>query len=439
MKNYRKYYIECLIIHAIHFILAGFLVTYFDLAIWTILVSMVLHIPCVLLTFASANKNFISILSKERDALKFYDTVYKTPLRQSMLYRMNAEWYVGHYEKLIALSQTGYRQAKKSQSKALYLLYLARAYFDLRDFENLEKTVNEFCKLEQIDPKKARYGEAFKYYRAFLDKKFDICIFISEEQIKKNNTKTNNGKMILLTQKSNYAVACYENGDFDKAKEIFESFLDETPGLCNFKALSEKYLEAIEKKDDTVISSVIIEVDPDAAAPDFHKIKKRNIKAKILILVGIVIIITSLISHEYNEYKQEEKYQNELKQFEDEMKLAVAKSYSDFEILSHFAVYKDGKQIDCFIIIQTTEGIDLLQYVTYDGGITKDIIIAQNNILKSEAYCIEATAKGNFVGFTITDNRSSIPSDVYECISITVNNVENWFYIDYIEASPRLG
>lgn len=437
MKNYRKYYIECLLIHAIHFILAVFLVTYFDLAIWTILVSMALHIPCALLTFASANKNFISILSKEGDAWNFYDTVYKSPIRYSMTYRLNAEWYVGNYENLIALSQTGYRQAKKSQSKALYLLYLARAYFDLRDFENLEKTVNEFCKLEKIDPKKARYMEAFKYYRFFLDKKFDICIFISEEQIKKNNTKTNNGKMILLTQKSNYAVACYENGDFDKAKEIFESFLDETPGLCNFKALSEKYLEAIEKKDDTVISSVIIEVDPDAAVPDFHKIKNRNIKAKILILVGIVMIVTSLISHEYNEYKQEEKYQNELKQFEDEMKLTVAKSYSDFEILSHFAVYKNGKLIDYFIIIQTTDGIDLLQYVTYDDGVSKDVIIVQSKVLKSETYCIEAITKGNFIGFSITDSEESVSSEVYECIPITVNDIEHWFYIDYIEATPR--
>lgn len=437
-KYLHRYCLQCVLLFISYMAIAIYLI-WFHRSVWSFLVCLALLFPYQWLVSFFYNKDFLGILTNEQDAQKFYDAIYQKPMRPPLICRLNAEWYVGNYEKLIALSSAGLKHSKNVRVKCDCLVYLARSYFDLRDVENLTKTVRTFDQLQKENPQKQElfsHFTVFQYYKAYVDRDFEQCISLAEERIKKCNTDNPSERMRWLTQRINCAVAYYEHGDLDKAIEIFVYFVEKTPKLKNFCDLSQKYLTAIEKKDDTILAPVVCAVNTDQYEQELASLKKAQRKQKIITCVCVVLAIAMLIRLGYTEFS-DNKWQE---QYEDELNHALAEYDQDCEWLSYFWVYKDDLLIDCFVVVQSGDGIDLLQYgeyITADGGTENACVLAQDNILNGEAYCVEAILDGYYIGFSLTNDKATIPSKTYVCQPITINGTKHWFYIDYIETTPR--
>ena len=249
MKNYHKYLIQCIPIYVIWFALLTF-VSFFYRTAWSYALCLLVLLPCRLLEIFFVNKNFLSILSNELDAQKFYNTIYKKPPRPGMLYRVYAEWYIGNYQRVIDLASAGVKRTDNLRLRRIYLVYLARAYFNLRNLENLTKTVDAFDQLQKDNNRRekllSRYPD-FRYFKAYMNREYEECVLLTQIRMQKISKKHPIGKLQWLMNQCSCAIAYYEMGNIDKAKEIFQWFVETTPNLNLFYNLSMKYIEEIEK------------------------------------------------------------------------------------------------------------------------------------------------------------------------------------------------
>ena len=131
MKARHKYILQCSILFIVYLFVAIFLLFFYP-SVLSLAICLLIILPCKLFVTYFANQNFIPILAQEFNAQKFYSTVYQTPFRPSAFYRLNAEWYIGNYKKLIDLSSAGFKHSKRIRLKCAYLASLARAYFETK-------------------------------------------------------------------------------------------------------------------------------------------------------------------------------------------------------------------------------------------------------------------------------------------------------------------
>ena len=401
-----------------------------------------MNIPCKLLVTFFANKNLIPILSDELNAQKFYNTTYRNSLHPSTLYQLNAEWYIGNYKKLIALSLAGFKHSKNIQKKCIYLVYLARAYFDIRDYRKLNEVVTAFYQMQE-DSKKSRklltQYPTFEYYKAYLDGNFERCVSITQNRIERIQNKRSNGKLLWLTNQSNLAIAYYELKEFEKAKEIFLWFSKTTPNLNNFYTISAMYLEAIEKNiPPCSISQSDEEENVQVELDHLSLIKKEKIKRTILYVLIIVLIIAFAITDffRYSETGQEQNnYNSAITEYENDLRIAISKNYDNAKFIKYFNV-RDGEQhIDAFCLIDTGDGWDLANIVTYDGGETLDLMLLGENIQIERDYTVKSTTSNYQIALYISDKPLS-SSDYKQIIEYSHNDTNYWFGIKQTTQLP---
>lgn len=405
----------------------------------SLLMSLVLIFPYRLLITIFFQKNFITILSDERDAKKFHDTIYHRPFRRSLLYRLHAEWYIGDYEKLIHLTSAAYKNSGDIRSKCTYLTFLARAYFEVGDIEALTNVVAEFETLQKNNPNKTRIFlryPVFQYYRAFLNKDYERCISITQERMSKINDKTPNGRMQWLTQSCNLAIAYYSYGDYEKAKTLFRYFIETTPKLINFKILSEKYLNSIEKGIAVEPCGIVVGKGISYYEQEILSLKRKNKVTRILLYIVILLACISAAITEYLDYIETKKNSQLQQEYEINLYNTLSRYYENADFIQYFNVEVETKNIDTLCVVDTGNQLDLVSVVTYDGGETLDIIVLEKNIAISKPYCIKSAVSDYYIGFQIHTSEAK-GNDFYYIVDFTYNNTKYWFIIDYIEKTPK--
>ena len=437
----RRYWIQSSILFAAYLAIVIYLM-FFHTAVWSGMICILLYFPVGYAVRFIADRNFIGILDNELDAQKFYDTIYYKPMRLSTIYRLNAEWYTGNYEKLIILAAAEFKTTKNLPMKCICLSYLARAYFELRDIENLKKTVHVFDELQRDNPKNEKLFSRcsiFSYYKAYIDKDFEQCLSLSEERIKTVQTNRFGGKLQLLSQKSFSAVAYYELGNFNEAKEIFEYLLQTAPKLKNFNHLATKYLSAIENQDDTVLSPVVYQVDTTEYEQKLLLTRRKRKINVLILLIGVVLVLGSLIMQEYTEWKQEQAYKDAIVRYENKLNAALSRRYQPDEqakFLVYFDVDYNGQNIDTLCIVATVNGLDLVSVVTSDGGKTLDTIVLDSHIDISKPHLIKSVVSNYYIGYRIYTTPIN-KDDFYNVIEFTYDNQKYLLGIDYVDITPK--
>ena len=437
MKRYNRYLLQCSALYAIYIILAALLLFFYP-SVLSFGLCLLMNIPCKLLVTFFANKNLIPILSDELNAQKFYNTIYRKSLHPSTLYQLNAEWYIGNYKKLIALSLAGFKHSKNIQKKCIYLVYLARAYFDIRDYRKLNEAVTTFYQLQENSKQRRKLltqYPIFEYYKAYLDGNFERCVSITQNRMERIQNKRSNGKLLWLTNQSNLAIAYYELKEFEKAKEIFLWFAKTTPNLNNFYTISAMYLEAIEKNIPPCSTSQSDEEENVQVERDhLSLIKKANKKRTILYVLIIVLIVAFAITDffRYSEKEQEQNdYNSAITEYENDLRVAITKKYGNANYIKYFNLTDETQYIDTFCLVEHGDGLDLTSIVTYDGGESLDFIILIEDIQVPKDYSVKSAVSNNQIEFYISDEQLPTSKDK-ELIEFSFNNKNYWIEIQRI-------
>lgn len=436
MKSHHKYLIQCSVLYVIYFILAALLLFFYP-SVLSFVLCLLINLPCKLLVTSFANKNLINILSNELNAQKFYNAIYQKPFHPSILYQLNAEWYIGNYKKMIALSLTGFKNSKSIHRKCIYLVYLARAYFDIRDYEKLNETVDSFYQLQEGAKKKekllSRYP-IFKYYKTYLNGDFEHCISISQLRMEKIQKKRSNGKLLWLTNQINLAIAYYELEEFDKAKEIFLWFVKTTPNLNNFYKISVMYLEAIEKNISPCSTNQPDEEENAQVEHEYLSFVKKKKKKKAILYILIIVLIGAfavLDFFKYSEKKQGQgEYNSAIIEYENDLNNAIAKNYDDANFIKYFNL-TNKHPIDTFCLIEVEDRLDLVSIVTFDGGESLDLVLLIENIQIPYDYSVKSAVSDNQITFSVTDEQMPASND-NEIIEFSSNNKDYWIEIKSI-------
>ena len=440
MKSNHKYVLQSSILFLIYVMFVKLLLSA-HLSIFTYVLCFAMLIPCRYLLSFFADRSFIGILSKELDAKKYYDAINHKYLRLSIIYKLNAEWLVGDYRRLIIMSTAGFKSSRRIRSKCIFLSYLARAYFDIRDYENLSKTVDVFFKLQQNNKKSqkilANYT-VFQYYKAYLDKDFEQCVFLTEMRKKKINNDRYNGKLQSLINNINLGIAYYELGDMEKAKAIFQWFIEASPNLNALYEISVMYINAIEGNC-LPCSKVHVEEDDamkNAIISTEKQIKRNKLTLFILIsiLIGAFVVFSCIEYIEYSKAKDE--YIAAVAEYEKDMNEAMERNYPNGEVLVNFNVKKDKQYIDNFGIINTGKRIDLVNVHSINNGENIDFTIIVKKVKIGKYYCEKSPVTNYYIGFKIYDEKKNA-KDFYHVVEFTYENTKYWFVIDYIGETPK--
>ncbi len=296
-KFVRRYLLQYAAISLAFIALCAVYFILFDESVLSVLIFFVICLLCYRLIIRFSAKKLFSPLYDECDAQKYYDIIYLMPPPLYSLFKMDAEEYMGNYDKMIAMASAHYDASKKLKDKCIALIYLADAYFWLRDRENLAKTIEKFNRLKKDNPKKCKIFTSYKvfdYFQDYLDGEFGRCIATSEENLKKLDKHPKQRRISKTRITFNIAVMCYESGNMERARELFTNIIETTPKLVNFKKLSEKYLSAIETGNSDILAPVILDIDTTLYSQERKAIQKRKCwmilwDAIILVLAGFML------------------------------------------------------------------------------------------------------------------------------------------------------
>jgi len=244
-----------------------------------------------------ANKILLPVLLNEMDAEEFQKIVDNKRFTVSPMYQITAALSSGDYQKVVNISTKKLFDQKTSiKLKCFYLTALARAYFEVRDFEKLQIAVAKFQEYKEIySPEQFALvdNSVWEYYQNFLKQDYKACKTICKERNSKLKSGTSKYKFRKLQNNLYYALACYENDDIDTAKNCFETITSNAPKL-NIARLSAKYLNAIEQNLDIPFTTPSLVPDIDFEIFDSKTLAKLK-RRKIILYIGIAIYVCRFI------------------------------------------------------------------------------------------------------------------------------------------------
>lgn len=431
-KHLVRYYFFCFAIIAVCVLIMVCSVFFLE-PLLIFLLGVVLSILFGLSVLTFARKNFFGILARERHAQKFRDTIYHPPFRPTAEYRLNAEWYAGNYGKLVTLASAGYRASKSLQEKCICLAFLARAYFEAHDVEKLREITDLFFRLRETNPDQkklfARF-KAFEFYRAFVDEDYAQCMELTKEQMKRFKTKRMEDKLNLLTYRSNEAVCSYWLGDYQKAKEQFEYFIQNTPNLNNFHELAAKYLSAIENNDPTMPDTIIEEESTEADDLRLLSLQKKTRIATVIVFVFIVagLFVTYEIGYFIGHLNELDGNSTIMNEFDDELNSAISKNYANGKLVVSFRATNENRHSEPFCLVDHDGQWDLATMVSYDGGASHDLIIFVKDVQLSSDYSVISDISKYQTDLCVSDTPLS-ESDYMDVLEFSYNNVNYWIGI----------
>jgi hypothetical protein len=341
--------------------------------------------------------------------------------------------YSGDYQTAINICVKELKKKQSLKNKYLYFSILSRAYFELGDIEKLNVICNKFNEFASIPTNTAKSKKVFflmRYYECFAKRDYKACLLLCEQQLA--NKKQSN-RLAVIELYFNYAIAFYKLGDAENSNQYFGLIIQEKTDL-HLAALAQNYLDRLPANvvECCAVPSILPQEDFAPYTPEFiSKRRKRRVFSVILLALNILLISALLVS----QYVYTIKRQEERAAYEEKLDAALAIYYEDFEKCEFFDLYKDNIYLETLSLVKTETGLHLLTVITRDGNITFDVLMVCEDI-EAERYYVEYGKSGNYIGFKIT-NIDMSAFDCYYLCQFELYNQTYWFYIDYIETTPK--
>lgn len=434
-KIFQRYILSSLFVLTLY-IGAVVLVTCLYHNLWSFLICLVLYFPVKVLIRVLANKIIGSILFDNLDALKFQqvisDNKYFVP---PLSYRINAALFTGEYQTVVNIASSQIQMKNCSvRKKYFYLSLLALIYFELRDFEKLKVLLTQYEELKAAYPSKsflATPNPTWNYYWNFLEENYEDCKTICKEQKLELNPKAWDFKIKKLQNDFFHAVACYENGESNEAMECFKSIISYAP-LMNYADIAQAYLRTFKRNQPPVLLDT--EILPDSIChisnvkPASLVIRYCRVIKKVSICIITILILLSAVL-DYVGTKSEIEWCEKLD-------AALAEQYGQATSLITATAKKDGEIVDSLCLANVADRLTLVEVVTYDDGQTLAILEVVENIVWDTHYFTKNLAGDYYIGFAAS---SSMPSNeqLYFLEEFYFNGKSYWFYIDYVETTPK--
>ncbi len=385
----RRYLMLCTILGCA-IILIWLVLCHWHLGLLSVLFLLILLIICKITVSIIAKKTLFTVLFDKLDAVEFQKIVNDNRFNGSLIFRTIAAISSGDYQTVVNIA-TKFLSNKKTNIKSeyYYLSLLARAYFELRDFDKLNLLLKKYDELKALYPSKKLFNTAnsiWSYYRYFLDGNFEACKTICREKLLETNSKAWDAKIRKLNNDFTYAVACYENGDKNDAIKSFESIVAYAPKM-NASDVAQKYLNNINEQKILEFQEILPETNCEIAFNENKVLKIIKCVGILLVVIGVILIgVSHVDSYKYNKRLQE---------YENQLDIAISQIYDDFSILGYSNVSIDDQIVDVFCVIETKNGIDVVSYGEYSDG-SKVALLRQSNMVINQVYTISSLA-GNYL------------------------------------------
>lgn len=366
-----------------------------------------------------SQKYILSILFNEMDAFKFRNVIFNAKhMSKDNVYMLMAALYSGDYQTLVNICVKKLHEKAMNKNKYTYLVFLAHAYFQLRDDQKLAEVCTFFERLVSADKNKGvitKHFPSMNFYSCFLNKEYDKCKIICNEETYLETS------ILQITGEFNYAVSCFNNGELQAAECCFKKIIEKAPKM-HFCILSQNYLQEIEGNNKQTNSEIL----PENTSVLSGK-KKLQIRYTAIVLFFIILISASFGNL----------YITQKKDFEYKLKNALSDVYAEYQIIENFELKKDGKKVDNICVVTTDEElIDVWLIKTNDKGESFHYFDAIRGAIEDQYYCIKSATSDYYIGLQLYNNKAEIPEKYYKIVDFTMDNDEYYMCFDYIENEP---
>ena len=371
-----------------------------------------------------ANKYIHSILLNEANPQKYGAVMREcksaSPIGSEWL---NYAYYTADYQTTINLCHSKLKNKKLKKYQHIYIICLARAYFELGDFENLRKMCDEFDTITKDSARGEKIRNHFvimKYYRLYLDGKHEECKELYEKVLQ---SKKYTGNTISASQANfSYAIALYNTGYYENAKQVFSQIIEKSP-LLQFADISKKYIECIDSHTEYAKEPVIVLPEPDYIPPQPNKaLFKVN---KILSVVAVIIVSAVIVFGLYLHFSS-------VKRTND----VISAVYDDFVYIDAFELYKNDEYIDSVCLVDTqSDGLVMGTFYTYADDENTYLDVLATEIKLDEQYIVDSTTTYNYIGFTVFSDKDKADSvtNSYKTVKFKYNNKTCYLCFTYID------
>jgi hypothetical protein len=139
-------------------------------------------------------------------------------------------------------------------------------------------------------------------------------------------------------------------------------------------------------------------------------------------------------SKEQNGQEQLQASNPALVEYEKKLSHALLKHYGRAEVVKYFDVKNGEKHIDTLCFIDANEKLDLASIVTYDGGVSLNLIPLIKDVQIPSDYSVKSTVSNHTITLFISDDQIN-GYDYKDVIEFSYNNLKCWIGIKAINNS----
>lgn len=378
-----------------------------------------------------AKKTLLSVLFDEMDAIEFQKVVNDNRFVSPVLYRISSAISAGDYQAVVNIANKQLSNKKAHiKVKYYYLSVLARAYFELRDFEKLNILLKKYKEYNTLHPSSKTstvYDSAWMFYQHFLEKNYEECKKNALERKQKADTNKRNNKLINLQNDFLYAVSCYENKEFEEAERIFKSVVSYAPKM-HLSVVAEKYLAAIAQNSQCPFVAAQVVPDPNFQIHNSKAINKIKRNRLIIIITSIIVVFLVIVGSVFDFFGEKEN--KELEAYETQLCAALLEQYQKYNLIDYFNFYYNNEITDVFAIVEDENGrYDIGFVVTSDAGETFDFEIAVDDIEYGKSYVMDSATGTHSV---IIDVGVKSEKKYDEIIKLKLEDLETAIGFEYL-------
>ena len=367
-----------------------------------------------------------AVLYKDLDARKFSEILTKSKYLPSREYLFDGALSFGDYETVKDTVATALQKKRLSSEKKDRLLqYLARCAFENGDEEELQKIFHTHKEQQTKNPEPFPWN----YYGYYLEKDFAACKAACAESVNDRYQNENKRKYRDLQKDFYRAVACYENGDIEEARIVFFKIIAAAPTMHS-ATIAQLYLRSLETGKKVLPKER--QFPPEANYGTVKSGIKKRMRRKILIItVFSLLLCISVLLFAFLWGGSLIRNKNKAK-----LNAALAETYSNAESIAVFALKKGDVHTDSFCLVNTGNALDLVELTTRDKGETFEIYPVKVNIGINTYCCVKGPFSSYYTGCIVSSNKPTAEK-LYYSLKFTWGNTTYWFYVDYIEATPK--
>ena len=262
-----------------------------------------------------------------------------------------------------------------------------------------------------------------------LKQNYEACIDFCEKRVEGFNPNSRYTKIKKLQIDFYYAVACYENGQIDTAKEKFSGIISAAPDLYTAN-VSQKYLDAIEQNTAPDFSETKIVPDEDFRIhykKSESKIYFRRILFNLLTAISFALV-TILCFLSYFESKN-----NQPSQIETEIMAALDEKYGKSNPISYFYFDKEYYE-NIFCLADIEDELYFVEIVSNADGV-KSVVPLVEKMEVDLNYCVKATSGDFYIDLSVRSSKPAYDSTLSQR-EVRFKNKTYWFCFNILEENP---